>query len=93
MSQPVRGKGNGLAPSEALKRRVELVRLIERAERDWLVSEGAIERQIQLVRSSGEGTMTTEMPVDGTASTGLPEDHAPAQLSNGVQSGPRVGVQ
>src|SRR5438445_5095766 len=33
----------------------------------------------QPVRSSGEGTMTAEMPVAGTASTGLPEDHAPAQ--------------
>ena len=44
-AQPVRGKGNGLAPSEALKRRAELVRLIERAERDLLEVEEAIERQ------------------------------------------------
>jgi hypothetical protein len=48
LAQPVGGKGNGLAPSEALKRRAELVRLIERAERDWLAAEEAIERQSSL---------------------------------------------
>jgi hypothetical protein len=31
--------------SEALKRRAELVRLIERAETDWLAAEEAIERE------------------------------------------------
>jgi hypothetical protein len=53
LAQPVCGKGKGLAPSEALKRRADLVGLIERAELDWLAAEEAIERQIQLVRSSG----------------------------------------
>jgi hypothetical protein len=31
--------------SDALKRRAELVRLIERAEIDWLAAEEAIERE------------------------------------------------
>jgi hypothetical protein len=48
LAQPVGGKGNGLAPSEALKHRAELVRLIERAERDWLAAKEAIERQSSL---------------------------------------------
>ncbi|MBV8334623.1 MAG: ABC-F family ATP-binding cassette domain-containing protein, partial [Alphaproteobacteria bacterium] len=38
-------QGNGMAPGEALKRRAELVRLIERAETDWLDAAEAIERQ------------------------------------------------
>jgi ATP-binding cassette subfamily F protein 3 len=38
-------RSNGLALSEALKRRAELVRLIERAETDWLAAEEAIERE------------------------------------------------
>src|ERR1700730_7852999 len=37
-------QGNGISPSEALKRRAELVRLIERAETDWLVAAEAMER-------------------------------------------------
>jgi ATP-binding cassette, subfamily F, member 3 len=37
--------GNGISPAEALKRRAELVRLIERAETDWLAAAEAIERE------------------------------------------------
>ena len=36
---------NGLSPAEALKRRAELVRLIERAETDWLTAAEAVERE------------------------------------------------
>jgi ATP-binding cassette subfamily F protein 3 len=39
------GKGNGLSPAEALKRRAELVRQIERAETEWLAAAEAIERE------------------------------------------------
>jgi ATP-binding cassette, subfamily F, member 3 len=39
------GKGNGLSPGEALKRRAELVRQIERAETDWLAAAEAIEQE------------------------------------------------
>jgi ATP-binding cassette, subfamily F, member 3 len=38
-------QGNGISPSEALKRRAELVRLIERAETDWLAAAEAIEQE------------------------------------------------
>ena len=38
-------QGNGISPAEALKRRAELVRLIERAETDWLAATEAIERE------------------------------------------------
>ena len=38
------GKGNGLSPAEALKRRAELVRQIERAETEWLAAADEIER-------------------------------------------------
>ena len=38
-------QGNGISPAEALKRRAELVRLIERAETDWLTAAEAIERE------------------------------------------------
>ncbi len=38
-------QGNGISPAEALKRRAELVRLIERAETDWLAAAEAIERE------------------------------------------------
>jgi ATP-binding cassette, subfamily F, member 3 len=38
-------QGNRKTPAEALKRRAELVRLIERAEIDWLAAAEAIERQ------------------------------------------------
>jgi ATP-binding cassette, subfamily F, member 3 len=41
------GKGNGLSPAEALKRRAELVRQIERAETEWLAAAEAIERQVR----------------------------------------------
>src|SRR5437899_3995697 len=37
--------GNGISPAEALKRRAELVRLIERAETDWLAAAEAMERE------------------------------------------------
>jgi ATP-binding cassette, subfamily F, member 3 len=36
---------NGVSPAEALKRRAELVRLIERAETDWFAAAEAIERE------------------------------------------------
>jgi ATP-binding cassette, subfamily F, member 3 len=38
-------QGNGLSPAEALKRRAELVRQIERAETDWFAAAEAIERE------------------------------------------------
>jgi ATP-binding cassette subfamily F protein 3 len=38
-------QGNGISPSEALKRRAELVRLIERAETEWLTAAEAIEQE------------------------------------------------
>jgi ATP-binding cassette, subfamily F, member 3 len=44
LAQPHSPKSNGFALSDALKRRAELVRLIERAEVDWLAAEEAIER-------------------------------------------------
>jgi ATP-binding cassette subfamily F protein 3 len=44
LAQPQSAKANGLAVSEALKRRAELMRSIERAEREWLAAEEAIER-------------------------------------------------
>jgi ATP-binding cassette subfamily F protein 3 len=42
------GKPNGLSPGEALKRRGELVRQIERAETEWLAAAEAIEGDGQL---------------------------------------------
>jgi ATP-binding cassette subfamily F protein 3 len=45
LAQPQTSGGNGTALSEALKRRAELVRLIERAEIDWLAAEEAIETE------------------------------------------------
>src|SRR5262249_5521833 len=42
------GKGDGLSPGEALQRRAELVRQIERAETDWLAAAEAIEREARL---------------------------------------------
>jgi len=45
LAQQESPRSNGLALSEALKRRAELVRLIERAETDWLAAEEAIERE------------------------------------------------
>jgi hypothetical protein len=44
LAQPQSPKSDGLAPSDALKRRAELVRLIERAEIDWLAAVEAMER-------------------------------------------------
>jgi hypothetical protein len=38
-------QSNGISPSEALKRRAELVRLIERAETEWLAAAEAIEQE------------------------------------------------
>jgi ATP-binding cassette, subfamily F, member 3 len=38
-------QGNGVSAAEALRRRAELVRLIERAETDWLTAAEAIERE------------------------------------------------
>jgi ATP-binding cassette, subfamily F, member 3 len=38
-------QGNGMTPAEALKRRAELIRQIERAETDWLTAAEAIERE------------------------------------------------
>ncbi len=45
LAQQQSPRSNGLALSEALKRRAELVRLIERAEIDWLAAEETIERE------------------------------------------------
>ena len=45
LAQQESPRSNGLVLSEALKRRAELVRLIERAEIDWLAAEEAIERE------------------------------------------------
>jgi ATP-binding cassette subfamily F protein 3 len=41
----VKQQGNGISPAAALKRRAELVRLIERAETDWLAAAEAMERE------------------------------------------------
>jgi ATP-binding cassette, subfamily F, member 3 len=45
LAQAQSPRNNGLALSDALKRRAELVRLIERAEIDWLAAEQAIEQE------------------------------------------------
>ena len=45
LAEPQSANSNGFAPSEALKRRAEVVQLIERAEIDWLAAEEAIERE------------------------------------------------
>src|ERR1700736_3825614 len=45
LAQQESPRSNGLVLSDALKRRAELVRLIERAEIDWLAAEEAIERE------------------------------------------------
>jgi ATP-binding cassette subfamily F protein 3 len=44
LSEPDPAGASGIALSEALKRRAEIVQLIERAEVDWLAAEVAIER-------------------------------------------------
>jgi ATP-binding cassette subfamily F protein 3 len=45
LAQPPGPQGNGLAPTAILKRRAELMRLIERAESEWLAAEESIERE------------------------------------------------
>jgi ATP-binding cassette, subfamily F, member 3 len=45
LAQPQNPTGNGFALPDALKRRAELARLIERAEIEWLAAEEAIERE------------------------------------------------
>jgi ATP-binding cassette subfamily F protein 3 len=45
LAQPNGAGGDGPIMSEALKRRAELVRMIERAEIDWLAAEEAVERE------------------------------------------------
>jgi ATP-binding cassette subfamily F protein 3 len=45
LTEPQSATSNGLALPEALKRRAELIRLIERAETDWLAAEEAVERE------------------------------------------------
>jgi ATP-binding cassette, subfamily F, member 3 len=45
LTEPQGATRNGLILPEALKRRAELIRLIERAETDWLAAEEAVERE------------------------------------------------
>jgi ATP-binding cassette, subfamily F, member 3 len=45
LAKPPGPRDNGLALSTALKRRAELMRLLERAEREWLAAEESIERE------------------------------------------------
>ena len=45
LAKPPDPRDNGLALTTALKRRAELMRLIERAEREWLAAEESIERE------------------------------------------------
>jgi ATP-binding cassette subfamily F protein 3 len=45
LAQPKRPRRDGLSLSDTLKRRAELVRMIEQAEIDWLVAEEALERE------------------------------------------------
>jgi ATP-binding cassette subfamily F protein 3 len=45
LTEPQSATSNGIILPEALKRRAELVRLIERAETDWLAAEEAAERE------------------------------------------------
>jgi ATP-binding cassette subfamily F protein 3 len=45
LAEPPGPRDNGLALTAALKRRAELVRLIERAESEWLAAEESIERE------------------------------------------------
>jgi ATP-binding cassette subfamily F protein 3 len=48
LDRALTGKGNGFSPGEALKRRAELVRQIERAETEWLTAAEAIESEVRL---------------------------------------------
>jgi hypothetical protein len=43
--------GKGPALSDALRRRAELARLIERAEEDWFAAESALEQLAQQARN------------------------------------------
>jgi ATP-binding cassette subfamily F protein 3 len=45
LAQPSSQRDNGVALTAALKRRAELMRLIERAESEWLAAEETIERE------------------------------------------------
>jgi ATP-binding cassette, subfamily F, member 3 len=45
LAQSQEARSNGFTPSDALRRRAELLRLIEQAEIDWLAAEEAIERE------------------------------------------------
>ncbi len=45
LAEPPGPQDNGLALTAALKRRAELMRLIERAESEWLAAEESIERE------------------------------------------------
>jgi ATP-binding cassette subfamily F protein 3 len=47
MAQPPGPRDNGVALTAALKRRAELMRLIERAEIEWLAAEESVEREPQ----------------------------------------------
>jgi ATP-binding cassette subfamily F protein 3 len=51
LAQPQTSTNHKLEVSDALKRRAELVRLIEQAEREWLAAEEAIEREFNRPRS------------------------------------------
>jgi ATP-binding cassette subfamily F protein 3 len=51
LAEPQSPNSNGFASSEALKRRAEVVQLIERAEIDWLAAEEAIERESRALTS------------------------------------------
>jgi ATP-binding cassette subfamily F protein 3 len=53
LAQPHSAASNRLGLSDALKRRAELVRLIERAEREWLAAEESIEREAERDRGGG----------------------------------------
>ncbi|MBV8937666.1 MAG: hypothetical protein JO095_17935 [Alphaproteobacteria bacterium] len=44
LALPPGAAGGGIVPAAALKRRAELMRLIERAEGEWLAAEESIER-------------------------------------------------
>jgi hypothetical protein len=45
LAEPPGPRDNGVALTAALKRRAELMRLIERAESEWLAAEETIERE------------------------------------------------
>jgi len=45
LAEPPGPRDNGVALTAALKRRAELMRLIERAESEWLAAEESLERE------------------------------------------------